>query len=133
MRANGIWFLIAKQSVVYLKMNLTSLFGLLGRGLVLAFAPNRIFRWTRIPGVVVLMDTGVLMGPILGWARPDPFKDVTHAFGALLLILLLFEGGLNGTIAKPSAIFQADCCSGCRLTDLQLFSLPGSMHQPASE
>jgi hypothetical protein len=55
-KANGIVFLIAKHSVVYAKMNLTSLFGLLGGLLVLAFGANRLFRWTRIPDVVVISE-----------------------------------------------------------------------------
>jgi hypothetical protein len=37
-------------------MNLTSLFGLLGGLLVLAFGANRLFRWTRIPDVVVISE-----------------------------------------------------------------------------
>lgn len=81
-------------------MNLTSLFGLLGGLLVLAFGANRLFRWTRIPDVVVLMATGVLIGPVLHWAHADQFKDVTHAFGTLALILILFEGGLDLNIRE---------------------------------
>ena len=87
-------------------MNLTSLFGLLGGLLVLAFGANRLFRWTRIPDVVVLMATGVLIGPVLGWARAEQFKDVTHAFGTLALILILFEGGLDLNIRETLSHFS---------------------------
>jgi Na+:H+ antiporter len=76
-------------------MNPTSLFGLLGALLVLAFVANRLFQWTRVPDVVVLMATGLLIGPVLGWVRAEQFQDVTHAFGTLALILILFEGGLE--------------------------------------
>jgi potassium/hydrogen antiporter len=86
-------------------MNLTSLFVQLGGLLVLAFGANRLFRWTRIPDVGVLMATGVVIGPVLGWARPDPFKDVTHAFGTLALILILFEGGLDLNIRETISHF----------------------------
>jgi cell volume regulation protein A len=81
-------------------MNLTSLFGLLGGLLVLAFAANRLFRWTRIPDVVVLMATGVLIGPVLHWVQAGQFREVTHAFGTLALILILFEGGLDLNIRE---------------------------------
>jgi cell volume regulation protein A len=121
MRANGIWFLIAKHSVVYLKMNLTSLFGLLGGLLVLAFGANRLFRWTRIPDVVVLMATGVLIGPLLGWARPDQFKDVTHAFGTLALILILFEGGLDLNIRETVSHFPGGLLFGVLAYGLTTF------------
>jgi cell volume regulation protein A len=93
-------------------MNLTSLFGLLGGLLVLAFAANRLFRWTRIPDVVVLMATGVVIGPVLGWARPDQFKDVTHAFGTLALILILFEGGLDLNIRETISHFPGGLLFG---------------------
>jgi cell volume regulation protein A len=93
-------------------MNLTTLFGLLGGLLVLAFAANRLFRWTRIPDVVVLMATGVLIGPILGWAHPEQFKEVTHAFGTLALILILFEGGLDLNIRQTISHFPGGLLFG---------------------
>jgi potassium/hydrogen antiporter len=104
--------LIAEHSVVYSKMNLTALFGLLGGLLVLAFGANRLFRWTRIPDVVVLMATGVVLGPVLGWARADQFKDVTHAFGTLALILILFEGGLDLNIRETLSHFPGGLLFG---------------------
>ena len=102
-------------------MNLTSLFGLLGGLLVLAFGANRLFRWTRIPDVVVLMATGVLIGPILGWARPDQFKDVTHAFGTLALILILFEGGLDLNIRETVSHFPGGLLFGVMAYGLTTF------------
>jgi len=93
-------------------MNLTYLFGLLGGLLVLAFAANRLFRWTRIPDVVVLMATGVVIGPVLGWAHADQFKDVTHAFGTLALILILFEGGLDLNIRETLSHFPGGLLFG---------------------
>lgn len=76
-------------------MNTAFFFGLLGGLLVLAFVANRLFQKTRVPDVVVLMATGLLIGPVLGWVRASQFQDVTHAFGTLALILILFEGGLE--------------------------------------
>jgi cell volume regulation protein A len=93
-------------------MNLTTLFGLLGGLLVLAFAANRLFRWTRIPDVVVLMATGLLLGPVLGWAHPEQFKEVTHAFGTLALILILFEGGLDLNIRETISHFPGGLLFG---------------------
>jgi cell volume regulation protein A len=131
LRPNGIWFLIPKHinehpvelGVVYEGMNLTYLFGLLGGLLVLAFVANRLFRWTRIPDVVVLMATGVVIGPILGWARPDQFKDVTHAFGTLALILILFEGGLDLNIRETLSHFPGGLLFGVLTYALTTFSI----------
>ena len=76
-------------------VNLTAFFALLGGLLVLAFVSNRLFRYTRIPTVLVLIATGLVLGPILGWVNAARFEDVTQAFGTLALILILFEGGLE--------------------------------------
>ena len=76
-------------------MDLTLFFALLGGLLVLAFVANRLVRFTRVPDVIILMATGVLIGPVLHWVNPDIFRGATHGFGALALILILFEGGLD--------------------------------------
>lgn len=76
-------------------MSLTNFFGLLGGLLVLAFVANRLARRTRVPDVIVLMATGVLLGPVLHWVDASRFEQVTHGFGTLALILILFEAGLE--------------------------------------
>lgn len=76
-------------------MNLTLFFGLLGGLLVLAFVAHRLVRRTGIPDVLVLMATGVLLGPIFHFVNPSHFQGVTHGFGTLALILILFEAGLE--------------------------------------
>ena len=76
-------------------MNLTAFFGLLGGLLVLAFVANRQYRRTRVPDVIVLLAVGLLLGPGLGLLKAQQFQQVTHAFGALAIILILFEGGLE--------------------------------------
>jgi Na+:H+ antiporter len=76
-------------------MKLTVLFGTLGGLLVLAFVANRLFRRSRIPDVVVLMATGLVLGPVLGWVDASRFEGIAHAFGTLAVILILFEGGLE--------------------------------------
>jgi cell volume regulation protein A len=104
-------------------MNLTYLFGLLGGLLVLAFCANRLFRWTRIPDVVVLMATGAVIGPVLGWAHPEQFKEVTHAFGTLALILILFEGGLDLNIRETLSHFPGGLFFGFVAYGLTTFSV----------
>jgi len=76
-------------------MDLNLFFALLGGLLVLAFVANRLVRYTRIPDVIILMVTGVLIGPVLHWVNPDHFHGATQGFGALALLLILFEGGLD--------------------------------------
>ena len=76
-------------------MNLNFFFALLGGLLVLAFAANRLVRFTGVPDVIILMATGVVIGPVLHWVNPDVFRGATQGFGSLALILILFEGGLE--------------------------------------
>ncbi|MGH9741275.1 MAG: cation:proton antiporter [Candidatus Acidiferrum sp.] len=76
-------------------MDLNLFFALLGGLLVLAFLANRLVRFTGVPDVIILMGTGVLIGPVLHWVNPDVFRGVTQGFGSLALILILFEGGLE--------------------------------------
>jgi Na+:H+ antiporter len=76
-------------------MDLTLFFALLGGLLVLAFVANRLVRFTRVPDIIILMATGVLIGPVLHWVNPDVFRGATRGFGSLALILILFEGGLD--------------------------------------
>jgi potassium/hydrogen antiporter len=76
-------------------MSLTVFFGLLGGIVVLAFVANRLAGWTRVPDVVVLMAAGMLLGPVFHLLNPAKFEYVAHGFGALALILILFEAGLD--------------------------------------
>jgi cell volume regulation protein A len=76
-------------------MDLNLLFALLGALLVLAFIANRLVKFTGVPDVLILMATGVLIGPVLHWVNPETFRGVTQGFGALALLLILFEGGLD--------------------------------------
>ncbi len=76
-------------------MSLPVFFGLLGGLVVLAFLANRQFPRTRIPDVIVLLLVGLLIGPVTGWVDATRYQDITHAFGTLAIILILFEGGLD--------------------------------------
>jgi cell volume regulation protein A len=76
-------------------MSVSLVFALLGGLLVLAVVAHRLFYRTRIPDVIVLMAVGLLLGPIFEVVRPAEFQPITHAFGTLAVILILFEAGLD--------------------------------------
>jgi cell volume regulation protein A len=76
-------------------VDLNLFFALLGGLLVLAFVANRLVRFTGVPDVIILLLTGVLLGPILKIVNPEIFRGITHGFGSLALLLILFEGGLD--------------------------------------
>jgi Na+:H+ antiporter len=76
-------------------MSVRLLFALLGGLIALAFVANQLFRRTRVPDVIVLMVTGLILGPLLGLVHGAQFQPITRAFGTLAVILILFEGGLE--------------------------------------
>jgi potassium/hydrogen antiporter len=88
-------------------MDLSLFFAILGGLLVLAFVANRLVRFTRVPDVIILMATGVLIGPALHWVNPEIFRGATPGFGSLALILILFEGGLDLKIGEIARHFGA--------------------------
>jgi cell volume regulation protein A len=76
-------------------MDITQIFGLLSGLLVLAFVANRLFRVTRVPDLVILLLTGLILGPVFHVIDVGRFTTFTNVLGNLALILILFEGGLE--------------------------------------
>ncbi|PCJ89441.1 MAG: sodium:proton exchanger [Flavobacteriales bacterium] len=56
---------------------------------------NALFDRTKIPNVLLLLLIGVVIGPVLGFVRPEHFGEVGVIFSTLTLIILLFESGIN--------------------------------------
>jgi len=55
----------------------------------------------RVPSILLLLLTGFLVGPILGWINPDRlFGDLLLPIVSLSVALILFEGGLNLRFAE---------------------------------
>jgi cell volume regulation protein A len=76
-------------------LTLTNFFGLLGGLLVLAFVANRFSHRTRVPDVIVLLGSGIILGPVLHWIDAARFPEVIRGVGTLALILILFAAGLE--------------------------------------
>jgi NhaP-type Na+/H+ or K+/H+ antiporter len=53
-------------------------------------------RHVRLPGIVILLGVGVLLGPDgLGLLRPDELGRAVHVLVEFAVAVILFEGGLN--------------------------------------
>ncbi len=61
----------------------------------LAHLLAKLFEKTRVPDVLVLVLTGLLLGPVLGVVSPEHFGRVGGVFATITLIIMLFEGGLD--------------------------------------
>lgn len=81
------------RKLMITETSLTKLFGLLGGLLILAFFANRWSRRTRVPDVVILITTGLILGPLSGWVNAGQFRIFTQYLGNFALILILFQAG----------------------------------------
>lgn len=59
-----------------------------------------ILQWVgwrlRIPGLILLILAGFIMGPVTGWLAPSKdFGDILQPMISLSVAVILFEGGLN--------------------------------------
>ncbi|MFQ5600097.1 MAG: cation:proton antiporter [Candidatus Krumholzibacteriia bacterium] len=58
-------------------------------------------RHMRIPGIVVLLAAGVLLGPdVLGAIRPEALGQTLHALVGFAVAVILFEGGMNLNLGR---------------------------------
>ena len=52
--------------------------------------------WIKLPAILFLLITGIILGPILGWLNPDElFGDLLFPFITLAVAVVLFEGSLT--------------------------------------
>ena len=52
--------------------------------------------WIKLPAILFLLITGIILGPILGWLNPDQlFGDLLFPFITLAVAVVLFEGSLT--------------------------------------
>lgn len=58
------------------------------------------FDKTKIPDVLLLLGIGLLLGPVLGFIRPESLGHFTEYFGSLALVIILFEGGMDMDIDR---------------------------------
>ena len=61
---------------------------------------NGLFKFTKIPNVLILLVIGIIVGPILGVVREAHFGSIGPIFTSITLILILFESGTNLKIGE---------------------------------
>ena len=78
-------------------MNENVIYTLLVVGLLaaLGFLGDRVFQKTGVPDVLLLLLIGTLIGPYLGLIDLNKLSLITPYFGTLVLIFILFDGGLE--------------------------------------
>lgn len=54
---------------------------------------TEIFSRKRIPDVLLLMGIGLVIGPVLGWVKPEDLGPVASVFTVITLVIILFDSG----------------------------------------
>jgi len=63
---------------------------------ILAFACQWLSWWVKLPAILFLLITGILIGPVFELLRPDDlFGDLLFPFISLAVAIVLFEGSLT--------------------------------------
>lgn len=70
-------------------------FLLVGVIIGIGFVGSLFFERTRIPDLLSLVVIGILMGPVFGLVDASQLDTMAPYVGALALMIILFEGGLN--------------------------------------
>lgn len=70
-------------------------FVMVGGIIVAGFLGNLLFKFAKIPSVLLLMTIGILLGPVFNIVQSDLLFDVAPYFGTVALMIILFEGGLD--------------------------------------
>jgi NhaP-type Na+/H+ or K+/H+ antiporter len=85
--------------------------------------------YLRVPSIVVLFSVGLLLGPeALGWIDPEALGDGLFAVVSLSVAVILFEGGLNLSIAqlrREGGVIRALVTTGALIT---WFGAAGAVH-----
>ena len=64
--------------------------------LAVGMVAQSLARHVRLPGIVMLLGAGVLLGPdVLGVLRPERLGEGLHVLVEFAVAVILFEGGLN--------------------------------------
>ena len=76
-------------------MNEQALIQLAGIG-VLAILSQWIAWWVKLPAILFLLLSGLVLGPVMGWLDPNAlFGDLLFPFVSLSVAVILFEGALT--------------------------------------
>ncbi len=69
---------------------------------IVGIAGEVVFERTGVPDVVWLMVVGILLGPVLGVVKRDDLLAIGPYFGAITLVVVLFEGGSKLRLSEVS-------------------------------
>lgn len=67
---------------------------------IVGISLKRIFEWFKLPGLLGLMVTGIILGPMVLNLFPQAFMDVANPLRQIALIIIIFRAGLGLNIKQ---------------------------------
>jgi NhaP-type Na+/H+ or K+/H+ antiporter len=87
-------------------MNETIVLTIAGIG-ILALICQWFAWWIKLPAILFLLLTGIVVGPVLDWIRPDDiFGDLLFPMVSLSVAVILFEGSLTLKFSEIKGLEQ---------------------------
>lgn len=75
--------------------NLWIYFISLGALIFCAHLFSAIFSKRRVPDVLFLVGIGILVGPVMGWIKPDVMGEMGNFFASVTLVFILVDSGID--------------------------------------
>ncbi|NLC34232.1 MAG: hypothetical protein GX760_03080 [Erysipelothrix sp.] len=72
----------------------------IGMMFIVGISLKRIFEWFKLPGLLGLMVTGIILGPMVLNLFPQAFMDVANPLRQIALIIIIFRAGLGLNIKQ---------------------------------
>jgi len=76
-------------------LDIPLILGLAGIFILIGYVSDYIFRRFGFPDIIILLAIGILVGPAFGVIGRDAVIDFAPVLSALVITILLFNGGLN--------------------------------------
>src|SRR4030067_1940014 len=87
-------------------MTVNLFFILFGVIIFIGFGGMLLFQRFRIPDLLILIGIGLLLGPVSGLVEEEIVFPIAPYFGALALVMILFEGGIDLSLDKVLSQFK---------------------------
>lgn len=87
-------------------MDIIFTFFIAGLVIFVGFIGGLVFEKTKISEILVLIFVGIILGPVLKLISPDKLAGFTRIFGALALMVILFDGGMDLELEKVFKTFS---------------------------
>ncbi|MBN1384410.1 MAG: cation:proton antiporter [Elusimicrobia bacterium] len=87
-------------------MDIIFTFFIAGLVIFIGFLGGLVFEKTKISEILVLIFIGIILGPVLKLIAPEKLAAFTEIFGALALMVILFDGGMALELEKVFKTFS---------------------------